>query len=128
MRVLLADDDPSVRRALTRVLALEPDIEVVGEAVHGEAAIALTRAQRPDAILLNMRLQDQDGAQVARVLRAEFPALCIIGLAWLGDAGSITTMRAAGASSILTTGQSIQGLIEALRECCRQVRERMKAR
>ncbi len=122
MRVLVADDDPSVRRALTRVLALEPDIEVVGEAVHGEAAVALTRELRPDAILLNMRLRLQDGAEVTRVLRAELPALCIIGMAWLGDAGSITTMRTAGASSILTTSQSVKGLIDALRECCRQVR------
>ncbi len=122
MRVLLADDNPSVRRALTRVLALEPDTEVVGEATNGEAIIALTREQRPDAILLNMRLPVQGGVEVTRVLHAEFPGMRIISLAWLGDAGSITTMRTAGASSILTTGQAIEGLIDALRECCRQVR------
>ncbi len=121
MRVLLADDNPSVRRALTRVLALEPDTEVVGEATNGEAIIALTREQRPDAILLNMRVPLQDGAEITRVLHAEFPGLRIISLAWLGDAANTTAADA-------TTGRPIDGLIDALRECFRQVRERMKAR
>ncbi len=124
MRVLLADDDPRVRRALTRALALEPDITVVGEATHGEAIIALTREQRPDAILLNMRVPLQDGAEVTRLLHAEFPGVRIISLAWLGDAANTAATTAADA----TTGHPLDSLIDALRECFRQVRERMKAR
>jgi len=80
IRVLLAEDDPIVRRALTRVLGLNRDVEIVGHATDGESATALTRELRPDALLLNVRLPVHGGIEVTRVLHAEFPALGILAL------------------------------------------------
>jgi two-component system LytT family response regulator len=61
MRVLLVDDEPLARQRLRQMLADHADVEIVGEAEHVEQARDLTRVERPDLILLDIRMPGADG-------------------------------------------------------------------
>ncbi len=68
MRIVIVDDEPLARERLRRLLADFPGYEVIGEADNGETAIELIDRERPDVVLLDIRLSGLDGLQVARKL------------------------------------------------------------
>ena len=65
IRVLLVDDDPLVRSALTLMLGGQSDIEVVGEAPNGEAGLAQVAEHRPDVVLMDIKMPRLDGIEAA---------------------------------------------------------------
>lgn len=71
LRLLLVDDERLARAELRRLLAAHADVEVVGEASNGEEALALQAQLRPDALLLDVQMPEQDGLAVARALDAQ---------------------------------------------------------
>jgi DNA-binding NarL/FixJ family response regulator len=68
IRVLVADDQELVRTGLRMILDAQPDIEVVGEAADGRAAVALARELRPDVCLFDVRMPEMDGIEATRAL------------------------------------------------------------
>lgn len=68
IRVLIADDQELVRTGLGMILGAQPDIEVVGQAVDGNEAVALARSLRPDVCLFDIRMPGLDGIEATRVL------------------------------------------------------------
>lgn len=71
IRVLLADDQALVRAGFRALLDAQPDIEVVGEAGDGEKAVTLTRRERPDIVLMDIRMPVLDGLAAARQIIGE---------------------------------------------------------
>jgi DNA-binding NarL/FixJ family response regulator len=71
IRVAVVDDEALVRRGLTLLLRLEPELEVVGEAADGAAAVALVRRERPDVVLMDIRMPGTDGLTATRTLMAD---------------------------------------------------------
>lgn len=71
IRVLLADDQPLVRRGLAALLEAEPDIEVVGVAEDGQAALAMIRTLTPDVACLDIRMPAMNGIEVAEAVREQ---------------------------------------------------------
>lgn len=65
MRVVVVDDEPVARRGLVRLLSIEEDVEVVGQASDGAEAMAVLRAQRPDIVFLDIEMPRFDGILVA---------------------------------------------------------------
>jgi DNA-binding NarL/FixJ family response regulator len=68
IRVLIADDQELVRTGLSMIVDAQPDIEVVGQAVDGNHAVALARSLRPDVCLFDIRMPDLDGIEATRLL------------------------------------------------------------
>jgi DNA-binding NarL/FixJ family response regulator len=68
IRVLIADDQELVRTGLSMILRAQPDIEVVGQAVDGNDAVALARSLRPDVCLFDIRMPGLDGIEATRAL------------------------------------------------------------
>jgi DNA-binding NarL/FixJ family response regulator len=66
IRVLVADDQVLVRSGFTMLLAGEPDIEVVGEAGNGAECVALVASERPDVVLMDVRMPVMDGLEATR--------------------------------------------------------------
>ncbi len=64
IRVLIADDQGIVRTGLRMILDVQPDIEVVGEAVDGRDALELARRLRPDVCLFDIRMPELDGIEL----------------------------------------------------------------
>jgi two-component system response regulator AlgR len=71
MKVAIVDDEPLARDRLRRMISEFPGYEIVGEAADGARAIELIRAEEPDVVLLDVRIGDMDGMQVARAVTDE---------------------------------------------------------
>ncbi|HEX8618554.1 MAG TPA: LytTR family DNA-binding domain-containing protein [Thermoanaerobaculia bacterium] len=79
MRVLIVDDEPIARRGLRRLLENAPDVEVVGEAASGPAAVDAIRTLRPDLVFLDIQMPGMDGLEVvATITPAKMPAVVFV--------------------------------------------------
>ena len=79
MRVLIVDDEPIARRGLRRLLESAPDVEVVGEAASGTAAVDAIRTLDPDLVLLDIQMPEMDGLEVvATITPAKMPAVVFV--------------------------------------------------
>ncbi len=117
IRVLVADDHPIVRQGLVRLLAAEPDIEVVGEASGGHAAVALSRQLLPDVVVMDMRMRDGDGIEATRTMHAELPEVRVIGLSMFDEVEQPAMMREAGAVAYISKIAPSETLMSAIRAC-----------
>jgi two-component system response regulator DevR len=115
IRVLIADDHPALRRGLRSLLALYPDIEVVGEAADGSAALRAAVEFSPDVILLDVLLPGPDGFEVAQRLRQLVPTSKIAMLtAYDNDEYVLRALRA-GAYAYILKNTSDKSLVENIR-------------
>jgi DNA-binding NarL/FixJ family response regulator len=71
IRVVVADDQALVRAGFRVLIDSEPDLEVVGEASNGTEAVAMARRERPDVVLMDIRMPEMDGLEATRVLLAD---------------------------------------------------------
>jgi two-component system, LytTR family, response regulator len=78
LRVLVVDDEPLARQRIRDLLGREPATEVVGEADHGEAAVAAIRALRPDLVFLDVQMPGRTGLEVVEELGAEMPVTVFV--------------------------------------------------
>ncbi|MGI5131727.1 response regulator [Pseudonocardia sp. CA-107938] len=115
IRVLVADDQRVVREGLTMVLGLLPDVEVVGAAPDGEAAIAMAAELRPDVVLMDLRMPRCDGVEATRRLRAEQPDVRVVVLTTYSDDRSVLDALRAGARGYLTKDAGGAEIHQALR-------------
>jgi DNA-binding NarL/FixJ family response regulator len=102
LRVVVADDQASVREGLALMLDLLPDIDVVGTAANGAEALERVAEHRPDAILLDLHMPVLDGTEATRRLTAEHPEVAVVVLTTYADDRSVLDTLRAGARSYLT--------------------------
>ena len=115
IRLLLADDQALVRGALSALLGLEPDLEVVAEVGSGEEAVAAAVAHRPDVALLDVEMPGLDGIAAAAALRAEVPAVRVAILTTFGRPGYLRRAMEAGALGFVVKDAPADELAEAVR-------------
>ena len=99
--VLLVDDHDLIRQGLRRAFEQETDMTVVADAGTAAEAVALTREHTPDVVVLDVRLPDGDGIEVARQLREIAPEMGIVILTMYGGDGPLFSALEAGASAFL---------------------------
>src|SRR5438094_9225753 len=78
IRLLIAEDERLTREALARLIALEDDIEVVGQAADGEEAIRLARRLMPDVVLTDINMPKVNGIQVTQTIKQEMPSVGVV--------------------------------------------------
>jgi DNA-binding NarL/FixJ family response regulator len=121
IRVLIADDQELVRAGFRMLLAAEPDVEVVGEAGNGAAALELARSESPDVLLLDIRMPEMDGLEALRRL-VQDPGLSAIRVLVLTtfevDEYVFESLRL-GASGFLVKHTQPAELLRAVREVAR---------
>lgn len=116
IRVLLADDQQMVRTGLRLILSAEPDLEVVGEAGDGAAAVSAARRDRPDVTLMDVRMPVLDGISATRQLMAGDPAPTRVLVLTTFDIDSyVYDALRAGASGFLLKNAPPEDLVRAIR-------------
>lgn len=113
IRVLLADDEELVRTGLRLILGSEPDLEVVGEAPDGRAALALARVTPADVLLLDLRMPELDGLGVLGELRDS--DLAVLVLTTFDTDANVREALAAGAAGFLLKDAPADRLVHAVR-------------
>ena len=114
LRIVIADDQASVREGLVLLLGGHDDIEVVGAAADGEQAVRLVAEHQPDAILLDLHMPVLDGIGATRRLTAEHPEVAVVVLTTYADDGSVLDALHAGARSYLTKDADHADIARAL--------------
>jgi len=115
LRIVVADDQASVREGLVVLLDLLPDIEVVAAAANGEEALAAVAEAQPDAILLDLHMPVLDGIETTRRLHHDHPEVAIVVLTTYHDDTSVLAALRAGARSYLTKDADRTEIAQALR-------------
>ncbi|MCS6843952.1 MAG: response regulator transcription factor [Caldilineales bacterium] len=119
IRLLIAEDHPVVRDGLRGMLAGQPDLQVVGEAADGAAAVALAAELAPDVILMDLRMPVLDGVAAIRQIRARQPAAAILVLTTYDTDSDILPAIEAGATGYLLKDAPREELYRAIRATSR---------
>ncbi len=118
--LLLVDDQPVVRHGLRMRLALEPDLEIIGEANNGAEALAMVPLLRPDVVVMDEEMPGIDGIQATHKLRAAFPNVAVVILSIHDDAATRMKGLDAGAAAFVGKHAGEEALLAAIRQAARE--------
>lgn len=119
IRVLLADDHAILRSGVRLLLEAEPNIEVVGEALDGNQALALVEQLNPDVVLMDIAMPGMDGLEATRRLKAQWPEVAVLVLTMHRSEEYFFEMLKLGASGYLLKGAQPEELINAVQTVAR---------
>lgn len=117
IRVLIADDQALIRSAVVALLRHEDDVEVVGEASDGSQAVAIARRERPDVVLMDLRMPGTDGIAATRRIRADdgLDSVRVLVLTTFEDEENVLSALRAGAAGFLGKGADPVDIVRAVR-------------
>lgn len=115
IKVLIADDQELIRWSLEIVLSTKEGIEVTGTAKDGREVIRCIRKEKPDVILMDVRMPEMDGVQCTEIIKENYPQIKIIILTTFDDDEFVFSALKHGASGYLLKGISMDDLEEAIK-------------
>lgn len=115
IRVLVADDHPTILLGLEMVLEAETDLALCGSAPDGETACALVAADAPDVVVMDVEMPGIGGIEATRRIRRDSPATQVVILTCSTDAATRTRALEAGASRYLVKDGHHDALLGAIR-------------
>lgn len=115
IKVLIADDQELIRQSLEIVLSTKEGIEVTGTAKDGREVIRSIRKEKPDVILMDVRMPEMDGVQCTKIIKENYPQIKIIILTTFDDDEFVYSALKHGASGYLLKGISMDDLEEAIK-------------
>jgi DNA-binding NarL/FixJ family response regulator len=115
IRVLIADDQRVVRDGLTMLVGLIDGVEVVGTASDGIEAVERAESERPDVVLMDLRMPTMEGAEATRRIRSTLPETQVLVLTTYADDQSLFPALQAGARGYLTKDASAEEIEQAIR-------------
>jgi DNA-binding NarL/FixJ family response regulator len=115
IRILLVDDIPTVLHGLRLRLGLEGDFDVVGEALNGEAAVALAQELRPDVVVMDVGMPQMDGIAATKRLQEVLPGTPVVVLSIHDDANTKSRAFQAGAAAFVEKRVLSNRLSEVIR-------------
>ena len=113
-RILLVEDHAIVREGLCSLLEKQPDMEVVGEADEGRAAVDLVRELLPDIVIMDITMPNLNGVDATRHIISEFPETKVIALSIHSNRRFVTDMLGAGATGYILKECLFDELVQAI--------------
>lgn len=117
-RVVIADDVEALRVLWRSFLSEEPDVEVVGEAADGAAALDIVRRERPDVLVLDLSMPRIDGLEVIRAVAAEGLPTAIVVASGFAAARLRPLAEELGATSYFEKGRPVEELVGLVKQAC----------
>jgi DNA-binding NarL/FixJ family response regulator len=114
IRVLLADDNDTLREALAEALEDHPGVEVVGHSRNGRATCEAAAALQPDVVVMDIRMPVMPGPEATAQVLASCPATRVVGLTAHDDDALHDAMLRAGAVAVLVKGASIDQIVTTI--------------
>ncbi len=115
VRVVIADDHSLHTMGLRVVLEADPEVRVVGLATSGSEAVRLASEQRPDVVVLDVKMPNTTGTEAARLIRERLPDVQILALSGFDDDESVLGMLRAGATGYVLKDAPLSEISEAVR-------------
>jgi DNA-binding NarL/FixJ family response regulator len=115
IRVLVVDDHPLFRTGLTSMLSTVPDVEVVGDAGDGDAAVSRTLGLRPDVVLMDLNLPGTPGLEATRRIVAAAPEVAVLVVTMLADDASAAAAVRVGARGYVLKEADQDEVLAAIR-------------
>ena len=115
VRILLADDDQSVRSAVRRILEAQRDFQVIAEAETGRQVLDISTALQPDVVILDINMPELDGLETARELQKDVPKTRIVFLSMYADRRFVQRAANLGVSGYVLKDRALSQLAEATR-------------
>ena len=116
IKVLLVDDQTLIRQGIRLLLEIETDIQVVGQAANGRAAIEQVETLQPDIVLMDVRMPEMDGVAATREISARYPDVKVIILTTFEDDETVFEGLKAGARGYLLKDISSEEMAQAVRK------------
>ncbi|MFJ1791316.1 response regulator [Kitasatospora griseola] len=115
VRILLVDDQPLVRAALSMVVKDAPDLEIIGEAGNGDEAVRLASELTPSVIVMDIRMPGMDGIEATRRITAGPSTAHVLVLTTFDDDEYVYGALRAGASGFLVKDMGLEEILAAIR-------------
>ncbi len=115
MKVIICDDQATVRDGLAMLLKLEPDIDIVGTAEDGAEAVEMVADKHPDLVLMDLKMPIMNGVEATRQILAKYPEVKVLVLTTYADDEWVFDSIQAGASGYLLKDTPREELIKAIR-------------
>jgi NarL family two-component system response regulator LiaR len=115
VRILVVDDHGVVRQGLRMYLALDPGLEVVGEAANGAEALSMAHELRPDVVLMDLLMPGMDGIAATEAIRRELPEVEVIALTSVLEDRAVYGAMRAGAIGYLLKDTQADELCQAIK-------------
>ncbi len=115
IRILIVDDHNVVRQGLRMFLALDKELEIVGEAGDGTEAVALARDLHPDVVLMDILMPVMDGIEATATIRRELPGVEVVALTSVLEDKTVVNAVRAGAIGYLLKNTKAEDLCQAIR-------------
>jgi DNA-binding NarL/FixJ family response regulator len=115
IRIVIAEDQPLVRRGAALLLSMEPDMEVVGQACNGAEAVELTQLLHPDVVLMDLHMPVKGGVVATREITRALPHTQVLVLTTLDDDETVFEAVRAGAHAYLLKDAAENELLETIR-------------
>lgn len=122
IRVAICDDHEMVREALAGVIAREEGIEVVGATDTMVATVSLVEATHPDVLVVDVRLRDESGLDVARAVVAKHPKIKIVVLTSFNSDEALVQAYELGASAFIMKSGSAEALVRTIKDAAAGLR------
>ena len=114
LRVLIADDHPTILQMVRKILDEHPNLSVVGEAADGTEAVELAEELRPDVVVINVTMPKMSGFEAARRIHEKTPLTSIVILSTHKDASFIAMARQSGATGYVSKSAAANDLVRAI--------------
>ena len=114
IKVLIADDQELIRQSLQIVLDSRENLQVTDAVANGQEVVASVRREKPDVILMDIRMPKMDGVQCTKIIKEHYPQIKIIILTTFDDDEFVYNALKYGASGYLLKGISMDGLAAAI--------------
>lgn len=116
IRLLIADDHAVVREGLRNFIAIQPEIEIVGEAANGEEAVELERSLNPDVILMDLVMPKKNGIEAIREIKRRNSEARILVITSFAEDNKVIPAIKAGAMGYLLKDSTPQQLLQAIND------------
>ena len=114
IKVLIADDQELIRQSLSIILGLKEEISVVGGVGDGTEVLEFIAKEKPDIILMDIRMPTMDGVECTKIVKGKYPEIKIIVLTTFDDDKYVFSALKYGASGYLLKGISVDELEKAI--------------